>query len=230
MGGDVNGDGSWGTPSRRVANNGRIASSVDHVAGETVNYTYDGLNRLSSAGAANGCGGRAFTYDGFGNLTGKTVTAGSVADFERELRSAANRQYGGTYDENGNPTGGCCTTWRIGCCLSAGHEQYAYDHGGKRVKKVYGENDWELYFYGVGGQKLETYVREQRDGKGAATQVQRVLRREAGEESGDRWCSTDRLGSVRVNASGETDEVLPVRGGAARHGGREGEVRDVHAG
>src|ERR1051325_2542181 len=32
-----------------AANNGRITSSVDNVLGETVNYTYDSLNRLASA-------------------------------------------------------------------------------------------------------------------------------------------------------------------------------------
>ena len=38
------------------ANNGRIGSSVDHVVNETVNYTYDGLNRLTLAETA-GAGG-----------------------------------------------------------------------------------------------------------------------------------------------------------------------------
>ena len=131
------------------ANNGRIASSVDHVAGETVNYAYDGLNRLSSAGATNGVWGQAFTYDGFGNLTGKTVTAGSAPTLSVSFDPLTNRQYGGTYDENGNPTGGYLLyDVENRMLLSAGHEQYAYDPGGKRVKKVYGENDWELYFTG----------------------------------------------------------------------------------
>ena len=69
------------------ANNGRITSSVDWIAGETVNYGYDALNRLASASATNGSWGQAFSYDGFGNLTGKTATAGSPPNAERELRS-----------------------------------------------------------------------------------------------------------------------------------------------
>jgi YD repeat-containing protein len=57
-------------------NNGRIISSNDSVTGENVTYTYDALNRLSTA-TASGLWGQAYTYDGFGNLTGKTVTLGS---------------------------------------------------------------------------------------------------------------------------------------------------------
>src|SRR5262249_8140323 len=49
------------------ANNGRIASSVDGVLGETVNYTYDSLNRLTLAETVGSGGwGQGFTYDGFG--------------------------------------------------------------------------------------------------------------------------------------------------------------------
>jgi hypothetical protein len=59
-------------------NNGRISASADWVSGETVNYTYDSLNRLASASASNGAWGNTHTYDGFGNLTAKTVTAGSA--------------------------------------------------------------------------------------------------------------------------------------------------------
>ena len=48
-------------------NNGRIAQSVDGVAGETVNYAYDALNRLATAGATNRTWGQTFAYDGSGN-------------------------------------------------------------------------------------------------------------------------------------------------------------------
>jgi len=59
-------------------NNGRIAAVADWMLGETANYTHDGLNRLSGASATNGAWGQGFAYDGFGNLTDKTVTAGSA--------------------------------------------------------------------------------------------------------------------------------------------------------
>src|ERR1019366_1547982 len=45
------------------ANNGRITQSIDGIGGETVNYSYDKLNRLTAAGAANGTWGQAFAYD-----------------------------------------------------------------------------------------------------------------------------------------------------------------------
>jgi hypothetical protein len=42
-------------------NNGRIVQSIDGIVGETVNYPYDPLNRLSAASATNGSWGEAFT-------------------------------------------------------------------------------------------------------------------------------------------------------------------------
>ena len=59
-------------------NNGRVSQTTDGVLGETVNYGYDMWNRLTSATATNGSWGEAYTFDGFGNLTGKTPTAGSA--------------------------------------------------------------------------------------------------------------------------------------------------------
>ena len=56
-------------------NNGRIASSVDAITGETTNYTYDTLNRL--VGASNSLWSGTYTYDGFGNMTAKSGTGGS---------------------------------------------------------------------------------------------------------------------------------------------------------
>ena len=52
---------------------------ADNISGEQVVYVYDVLNRLASAGATSGTAwGQAYTYDGFGNLTGEIVTAGSA--------------------------------------------------------------------------------------------------------------------------------------------------------
>jgi YD repeat-containing protein len=56
-------------------NNGRVTQTVDNVLGETVNYTYDSLLRLTGAQATGGQWGQTYTFDGFGNLTAKTVTA-----------------------------------------------------------------------------------------------------------------------------------------------------------
>jgi YD repeat-containing protein len=62
-------------------NNGQIVSMTDGLRGQTVNYTYDALRRLTSAATAvQGPAGswlQSYTYDGFGNMTSKTG-AGAV--------------------------------------------------------------------------------------------------------------------------------------------------------
>jgi len=87
------------------ANNGRITSSVDGIIGEMVNYTYDSLNRLSSALATNNAWGQGFGYDGFGNLTSKTALAGSVPTLSMSFDPLTNHQNGVGHDADGNPTG-----------------------------------------------------------------------------------------------------------------------------
>jgi len=47
-------------------NNGRITQAVDGVANETVNYTYDALNRLAGANATNGSRGQGSGTTGLG--------------------------------------------------------------------------------------------------------------------------------------------------------------------
>ena len=81
-------------------NNGRITSSNDYVTGENVSYTYDPLNRLAGASAGS-MWGEAYTYDGFGNLTGKTVTQAPAPALGVSY-DANNHQVGLTYDANGN--------------------------------------------------------------------------------------------------------------------------------
>ena len=63
-------------------NNGRVVSTTDVVAGETVSYTYDGLNRLTQAAA--GTWTQNYGYDGFGNLTSKSG-GGSDPGVQRDL-------------------------------------------------------------------------------------------------------------------------------------------------
>jgi hypothetical protein len=52
-------------------NNGRISQRIDGSSGEQVNYTYDSLNRLTSAVTTGPQWGQSFSYDGFGKLPGK---------------------------------------------------------------------------------------------------------------------------------------------------------------
>ena len=96
-------------------NNGRITSSNDYVTGENVTYTYDALNRLAGASAGS-MWGEAYTYDGFGNLTGKTVTQAPAPALGVSY-DANNHQVGLTYDANGNQlwdSGQHATAYEIG--------------------------------------------------------------------------------------------------------------------
>jgi YD repeat-containing protein len=147
-------------------NNGRIVQSIDGVAGETVNYTYDALNRLATAGATNATWGQAFAYDGFGNLTGKTVTQGSAPTLSVSFDPMTNHQYGQTYDANGNPSGGLLAyDVENRLVRGANWELYGYDPSGKRVTKLVGPE--EFYFYGIGGRNWRrwcAWVRRTRRG------------------------------------------------------------------
>jgi YD repeat-containing protein len=139
------------------ANNGRIASATDGVVGETVNYSYDSLNRLSLAETAGSGGwGQLFTYDGFGNMTAKTATKGTgVPAFSTTINPATN---GGPtsyapavpdgMDVENRPFGGNGAT-------------YGYDQAGKRVlSHVTGgyawSGTWEYVMYDIGGRRLKT--------------------------------------------------------------------------
>src|SRR5437660_229099 len=76
-------------------NNGRILQTSNTATGENASYTYDSLSRLATAnGSASSLGaawGQSFTYDGFGNLTDKNVTAGSAPVLHMTVNAATNR-------------------------------------------------------------------------------------------------------------------------------------------
>jgi YD repeat-containing protein len=81
-------------------NNGKILQQLETVSGETTNYTYDSLNRLATA--STGVWRQSFTYDAFGNLTDKNVTAGSAPTLHVTVNPANNRISTASYDLNGN--------------------------------------------------------------------------------------------------------------------------------
>ena len=188
-------------------NNGRIVQSVDGVAGETVNYTYDALNRLATAGATNGTWGQAFAYDGFGNLTGKTVTQGSAPTLNVSFDPLTNHQNGQSYDANGNPTGGYLRYDVENRMIAGPGGYYAYDPSGKRVKKLVGTE--EFYFYGIGGQKLATMVCVgPEDGQGCGPAYNVYFGGKLVKSNGA-VVATDRLGSVRASSTGDRMTYYP---------------------
>ena len=84
-------------------NNGKIVSQADAISGETVQYTYDSLNRLATAQATSNAWGQSYAYDGFGNLTDQNVIAGSAPEYHATFDPSTNHPSGvGTVDANGN--------------------------------------------------------------------------------------------------------------------------------
>src|SRR5438046_2366528 len=89
--------------------------------------------------------GYSYGYDGFGNLSGKTVTKGSpAAGWAVGSDQATNHVYGYTYDANGNLTGsntrGLLHTFDVENRLTAyveyeDPETYGYDPSNKRIQK-----------------------------------------------------------------------------------------------
>jgi YD repeat-containing protein len=126
------------------SNAGRIASQIDNISGETVNYLYDSLNRLTSASAS--AWGQTYSYDGFGNLTNRagTGTAQSTT-IATPADTTTNRLSGYSYDLNGNQisTGYAYDAENRLVQANAGAVQYAYDGSNKRI--------WQATFSNCGG-------------------------------------------------------------------------------
>ena len=174
-------------------NNGRITQQIDHISGEQVTYQYDQLNRLSHAETLDNNWGFSYSYDGFGNLTAKTVTKGTgLTGFSATYDPATN--HGTGYDANGNM--GLNSDCGVGCWfpydvenrLASGFQTpapgfhnsvytltYTYDPWGKRIawklSRMYNfkyndppETKCGIYFYGLTGQKLAEYTCGYHDG------------------------------------------------------------------
>ena len=80
--------------------------------------------------------GNSYAYDGFGNLTAKTVTVGSAPTFSAAYDPGTNRQWGLSYDANGNVqlSGARYDVEnRLTSQPAATLPSWAYDPSGKRV-------------------------------------------------------------------------------------------------
>jgi RHS repeat-associated protein len=148
-------------------NNGKLSSMYNAVSGETVTYTYDSLNRIATA---NGSGwGEQYTFDGFGNLTEKHVTAGSGPSMSVGVNESTNQLVGTTYDANGN-------AYQANVAYDVENHVYAlvgespypvysYDAQSRRIFLWSGTYDSEnnstnysVVVYSPSGQKLGTYL------------------------------------------------------------------------
>jgi RHS repeat-associated protein len=150
------------------ANNGKIASLTDAISGETVSYQYDALNRLISASASGWT--QTQSYDGFGNLTGRTGTGTAQSTtISTPADPTTNRLTGYSYDANGNQisTGYSYDAENRIVTANAGTVQYFYDAQNKRIWQ--GNCNPQLYFcpgtissdgvtlFGADGKLIATY-------------------------------------------------------------------------
>jgi RHS repeat-associated protein len=144
-------------------NAGHVFSTTNNLnSSRTQTFTYDQVNRITSAGAfaTTGpyCWGYQYSYDAWGNLTSQagwtpnytgctqTVMAAVTADGNNHISAFS-------YDAAGNATGetGFAYNWDAESQLkSAGGVNYAYDGDGRRVAKV----GSKLYWYGSGSEIL----------------------------------------------------------------------------
>jgi RHS repeat-associated protein len=207
-------------------NNGRIVSATDAVSGETVQYQYDAVNRLSNAAGAGWS--LAFGYDQYGNMTSE-VPSGSAPGLPSFSSNydANNHQIGATYDGDGNPTSSIYAyNWDVenrALHLNTGY--WSYDPSGKRIKQgglsctdlTHCSN--EIYFYGLSGRKLATFDYSLTNGQLQYWLKNRnlyfggkMIRAGVTQINGTApWVTvvTDRLGSVRANSNGETFSYFP---------------------
>ena len=199
------------------SNNGRITSSLDHVTGENVTYTYDGLNRLTKAATADNLWGTTYGYDGWGNLLSKSVFKGTAPTYSTTIDPATN---GGPGQEAAPGSWTYDVERRM---LGANGIPYSsYDPNGKRIfqKSPNWQNPGtrtacEVYFYAITGQKLATYgchYNDDGDGDGSFN----IGLNSRNEYFGGNPLKlngvavvTDRLGSVRWNGNGERFNYYP---------------------
>ncbi|HWF12060.1 MAG TPA: RHS repeat-associated core domain-containing protein [Bryobacteraceae bacterium] len=157
-------------------NNGQITGVSDTVSGETINYAYDSLKRLTSAAATPIAGGtpaawtQTFQYDGFGNLTAKVLN-GSTSPIYVDATTNRLAAVTAGYDLNGNMTSGLtplgagvtyaydvANRLASAALVSGGAEYYAYAPDNKRIYKLKADGVTEEWtFFGARGEKLGVY-------------------------------------------------------------------------
>ena len=169
--------------------------------GETVGYTYDSLKRLITANSSVS-GQQSYTYDGFGNMTGKTGSFSMQAD--PATNRLTNLPGGWGYDANGNMYQG---NWsydvenRLASVDAAGGERYMYDPSNKRVYKQTSSGE-TYFFYGLDGKVMGEYAVYWPGGVNGGMVLNRTT--ESAYFGGKKVVPSlvrDRLGSVRASGS-----------------------------
>ncbi len=155
-------------------NNGQITQLVSTGGWETIAYQYDGLKRLIAAASTPGPGNtqpgwsQAFGYDGFGNLTNKTLTSGGTQTVTpMPTDGATNHLTNAAYGVNGNMVWGGNTQMTYDDSnrlvsvtgYSGGMQNFGYAPDNKRIAATtydwrYGWRSINWTLYGAHGEKL----------------------------------------------------------------------------
>jgi RHS repeat-associated protein len=186
-----------------TGNNRRISQMTDNISGEQVSNTYDQLNRLVQSASSVTGHSMTFGYDGFGNLTQQGQTFLSIDPNTNRINSA-----GYQYNANGNVTQTpdlATYTYDVANRLVSNNAIY-----NPRNQRVFDET--YLYLYTPEGKLAGKYT-PQWSALGSRAIIQGnqpnvyfggKLIQEQGQ-----WVMTDRLGSVRLRASGERSSYQP---------------------
>ena len=131
---------------------GNVTKIVDGVNSETIDYTYDDLNRILTASVP---AGESFAYDTIGNMTSK---AGTALDYGTTSPKHAVKSHGSTtytYDANGSMTARGTQTIKydpeqrpIRVQDGSSYYRSAYDGDGVRRKRVDDDNGTVHYLGG----------------------------------------------------------------------------------
>ncbi len=196
------------------ADNGRLASETDNVAGGSTAYTYDNHGRLATAQSNQGgtSWGLSFSYDGFGNRTEQNVTSGQVfassAQYDPTTNWLLNENT--AYDANGSLVSlpamqfAWDTRNRLVGVSSAsnGVEAYGYDDKNMRVWKQAASGREIITFYD-GTRRLATYNLQTGSDGSLSLQLREsnIFFGKRMVQSGGEVLVSDRLGAVRAWSS-----------------------------
>ena len=127
-------------PAYTSGDNGNVYTIVNNRDNtRTQSFTYDHLNRLSSAQSSGSQWGENFTIDPWGNLTNETAITGKTNHEGLNISALTNNQLSGFgYDAAGNMTSNTPFTYVYDAenrLIAAGGMSYIYDGDGYRVEK-----------------------------------------------------------------------------------------------
>lgn len=194
-----------------TANDGKLWRRQDNLSGQVVEYGYDSIHRLASAGVVGGTGvsgmewGQAYIYDGFGNMAQKTDYRAFQAPVSSPLQPTMNSATNG--GGSGDPGD---IDNRI---TSYSGETYAYGPDNKRVMKTVPGQGTNWYLW-AGSMRLGTYQFTWNSG---LQRLDMTVVKEDLYVAGRRVAPSDRLGSdlsggVKLMPYGEDIANPPVAG------------------